>query len=163
MIENAGWRDFDNGEIVIEYTEATIAHIWCPYCGGWHGASPPPAISTTGEAEAAPKIPESIGKIVRQAMEEETNVTWKPLAEQWEDSGLIDGKPAIIKREGDRLRAIWSNTPDPDPYNHREIITNDGVNAAYVRDLDERVVVNENRDDPYEPYTRDTSNRYTFE
>jgi hypothetical protein len=61
------------------------------------------------------------------------------------------------------MRAIWSDARGPDPYNHSEIVTNDGTNAVYVRDLDEHVVVDDSQEDPYEPYTRDNANRYNFE
>ena len=163
MIERIDRNYLNDYEVAIGSIEARAAYMWCPFCGGWHGSHPQLAISTTGEVKEAPKVPEVIGKVVRQVMERETNVRFKPPAERWEEAGLIDGEPAQLKKDGDRLRVIWDGTSNPDPNNHREIVTNDGINAVYVRDLDERVVLNQNSDDPYEPYVRDTSNRYTFE
>lgn len=163
MIERIGGKGFVDYEVAIHSVETRVAHMWCPFCGGWHGADPQPAISTTGEVREAPRIPGAIGRIIQTIMENETNVKFKPQAERWEESGEVDGGPALIKQEGERRRVIWDGTPNPDPYNHREIITNDGLNADYVRDINEQVIVNINRDDPYEPYRRDTSNRYTFE
>ncbi len=163
MTEHIKWAGFSDYEVVMDSAEARVAYMWCPFCGGWHGGSSQPAISTTGEAKEAPTIPVVIGKILRQVMEQETNVKFKSAAERWDETGSIDGEPAQVKKDGDRLRVIWDGTSNPDPNNHSEIITNDGLNAVYVRDLDDRVVVNENRDDPYEPYVRDISNRYNFE
>ncbi len=146
----------------VDVSKHALNHFWCPYCGGWHGSSTPPFLAGAN-SEPVSLPPKAITKIVREVVEAETNVKWKPLAERWEEKGTIDGEPARIKQDGDRMRVIWDGTGDPDPYNHREIITNDGVNAEYVRDLDDQVIVNMNKEDPYEPYKRDTSNRYTFE
>jgi hypothetical protein len=55
----------------------------------------------------------------------------------WE-KGEIDGKPAEVKETGKRVEAI-SNLKD-DPKDH--VVSNDGLNADYVRESGE-VIVNE--------------------
>ena len=139
-----------------------LDHFWCPYCGGWHGGGPPPQSQQT-ESVPAPQVPETIGRLVRSVMEAETNVRWKPPAERWENRGEVDGMPADMKVQGDTTKAVWTDENGIDPNNHREIVTHDNLNAVYVRDLNEQVVVDDNQEDPYQPYTRDTSNRYNFD
>jgi hypothetical protein len=104
-----------------------------------------------------------IGKIVRSVVEAETNVRWKPPAERWKGSGEVDDMPADVKIQGDTTKVVWTSESGVDPNNHREIVTHDSLNAVYVRDLDERVIVDDKQDNPYQPYTRDTSNRYSFD
>lgn len=148
----------------VEFIEQTkLAEFWCPYCGGWHGSSPPAFTESRIESGPAPELPQVLGKVIGKVIEAETNMRRKPLAESWQQEGSIDGEPAKVKQSGDRIRVIWDGNSDIDPYNHKEIISNDGVNAVYVRDLNENVVVDNSKDEPYTPYVRDTSNRITFE
>jgi hypothetical protein len=55
----------------------------------------------------------------------------------WKD-GKVDGKPAEVKEDGKRVEAISNLKNDP----HDHIVTNDGINADYVREKGE-VIVNE--------------------
>jgi hypothetical protein len=54
--------------------------------------------------------------------------------------GEVDGKPAEVKEDGQRVEAIYNLNNDP----HDHIVTNDGVNADYVRENGE-VIVDEPR------------------
>lgn len=60
------------------------------------------------------------------------------------DNATVGGEPGYATQKGDRTQAWWGSDK------LSEIVTNDGVNAAYIRegDID---VVDENNDDPYTP------------
>ncbi len=138
------------GEATDFIYEENSEKFWCPHCGGWHGSGPPPSPSVQGlELTEAPPVPEAIGKIIRKMVEAETNVRWKPLPKPWPETGFVDDESAAIRREGDGIEAIWGGDPSPDPYNHRHIASKDGINANYVRDMDDLVIVDDKREDPY--------------
>lgn len=68
----------------------------------------------------------------------------------WFDGGKVGDEDAKTKEEGSRLEAIWGgskgNTRDDD---HGHIVTNDGVNAAYLREPGKdggEVIVNNTED-----------------
>lgn len=56
---------------------------------------------------------------------------------KWEYGGKIDGEPAKVREDGQRVEALWGGHPMPDNdkpgFKHGHIVTNDGVNADYVR------------------------------
>jgi hypothetical protein len=57
------------------------------------------------------------------------------------DKGKVDGKPAQVKEDGKRVEAIYNFRAGGV---HDKIVTNDGVNADYVREGG-KVIVNEPR------------------
>lgn len=64
-------------------------------------------------------------------------------------NGTVNGQPAYVQQNDTRTVAYYG------PDNVGKIVTNDGVNAAYVRDEDGRTIVNyrEGHDtDPYQEY-----------
>lgn len=62
------------------------------------------------------------------------------------NNGTVNGQSAYVQQSGDRTVAYESSDQVG------KIVTNDGLNASYVRDDTGKVIVNDNRDDPYEPY-----------
>ncbi len=64
-------------------------------------------------------------------MEQETNVKFKPKVEKWKESGEVGRMPAEISVRGDTIKAIWTDEKGVDPYNHREIVTHENLNASY--------------------------------
>lgn len=51
----------------------------------------------------------------------------------WQDGGAVDGEPARVREQGDRIEALWGGEGSPDGEGHGHIVSNgDGV-AAYVR------------------------------
>lgn len=61
-------------------------------------------------------------------------------------AGDVDGQPAQVKQSGQRVEAIY----DYNGAKHAHIVSNDGVNADYLRDSDGTVIVNSSSDKPYE-------------
>jgi len=60
--------------------------------------------------------------------------------------GDVDGQNAQVKQSGQRVEAIYDfNGP-----NHAHIVSNDGVNADYLRNSDGTVVVDSSSDTPYD-------------
>ncbi len=56
----------------------------------------------------------------------------------WRSGGRVDDKPAVTRKSGDRTEALWGGkNPRGDGEGHGHIVTNDGLNAAYVRYPDE--------------------------
>src|SRR3954452_4041217 len=52
----------------------------------------------------------------------------------WLDGGNVDGEEAKTKQQGERLDAIWGGSAGNTPGDgHGHIVSNDGVNADYVR------------------------------
>lgn len=66
-----------------------------------------------------------------------------------ENNGTVDGKPAYVKQRGNRTEAYSG------PGNREKIVTNDGINASYIRDASGYVSLNDQRKDPYEGYDQD--------
>lgn len=62
---------------------------------------------------------------------------WRP--------GQVDDQPAQVKQADQRIEAIY----DFDGTQHAHIVSNDGLNADYLRDADGRVVVNSDQENPY--------------
>jgi hypothetical protein len=62
----------------------------------------------------------------------------------WYD-GKVDDKPAKVKEEGTRVEALYNLRPD----NKDHIVSNDGVNADYVREGGEVIVDNSRSDNAY--------------
>lgn len=71
----------------------------------------------------------------------------------WMSGGSVDGEDATTKESGNRVEALWGgsdgNTPGD---NHGHIVSNDGVNADYVREPGGDVTVDSSKSDPYEGY-----------
>lgn len=61
------------------------------------------------------------------------------------DNGTVDGQSAYILKDGDRTEAYTG------PEHEGKVVTNDGVNAEYLRDDDGNVIMNSNAPDPYNP------------
>lgn len=68
------------------------------------------------------------------------------LSGDWQAGGSVSGQPAKTKQTGARVEALWGGThPDGDGDGHGHIVSNDGVNADYVRYPGERPIVNNRR------------------
>lgn len=63
----------------------------------------------------------------------------------WSD-GKVDGKPAQVKESGSRIEAI----SDFNGSAHSHIVSNDGLNADYVRESNGTVVVDSSSPAPYD-------------
>lgn len=69
----------------------------------------------------------------------------------WFDGGKVNGEDAKTKEgpEENRLQAIWGGSRgNTRGDNHGKVVTNDGVNAAYLREPGGEVVVNNTEDPP---------------
>ena len=65
----------------------------------------------------------------------------------WLDGGKVNGEDAKTKEEGDRVEAIWGGSKGNKPGDgHGHLVSNDGVNAAYLREPGGEVVVNNSED-----------------
>ncbi len=63
----------------------------------------------------------------------------------WQDGSEVDGQPAKTNEDGNRVEALWGGQDSPDDSDgHGHIVTNDGLNAAYLREPDGEVVVDDN-------------------
>lgn len=71
----------------------------------------------------------------------------------WNDGHQVDGQAAY--RRGDEDRFIYGGERHPGGQGHGEIESRDGLNANYVRDPGGKVVVNEERPNPYATYQSD--------
>lgn len=60
-------------------------------------------------------------------------------------NGTVDGQPAYVQQDGDRTVAYSGSD------NIGKIVTNDGLNADYVRDDDGNPIVDSQSLDPYNP------------
>jgi len=60
-------------------------------------------------------------------------------------NGTVDGNPGYVQKSGDRTVGYSG------PGNVGKIVSNDGVNASYLRNDDGEVVLDDNSPDPYNP------------
>ena len=67
----------------------------------------------------------------------ENRMGWEP--------GQLDGQPAQVKQDGQRIEALNNFRPGN---RHDHIVSNDGLNADYVR-INGEVVVDNNLPNPY--------------
>jgi hypothetical protein len=67
----------------------------------------------------------------------------------WQDGGQVGDQEARTRVEGSRVEALWGGDGAPDGPGHGHIVSNDGLNADYVREPWETPVVDNNRPDPY--------------
>ncbi|PSO43355.1 hypothetical protein BRC19_01030 [Candidatus Saccharibacteria bacterium QS_5_54_17] len=71
-----------------------------------------------------------------------------------EEEGKVGDRRAKIRKEGDRIDAKYNFRPgEKGPRQHDHLVSNDGVNAAYLREDGETIVDN----------TEDTSTEDTSE
>lgn len=63
-----------------------------------------------------------------------------------EDNGSVSGQSAYIKQSGDRTEAYHGQ------FHQGKVVSNDGINASFVRDENGNVVADDSKDDPYDPY-----------
>lgn len=61
------------------------------------------------------------------------------------NNGSVDGRSAYVQRSGDRTVAYSG------PDNQGKVVSNDGLNADYVRNDDGTTVVNSESPDPHNP------------
>lgn len=61
-----------------------------------------------------------------------------------EPNGAVDDQPANVTRKGDRTVAYFGED------NVGKVVSNDGMNASYLRNEDGRVVVNDATEQPYD-------------
>ena len=71
----------------------------------------------------------------------------------WEN-GQVDGDPGRVNQSGSRIEGLWGGDGQPDGPNHGHIVSNDGLNADYVRDPGGYVPVDNAQQDPYAGYQR---------
>jgi hypothetical protein len=67
----------------------------------------------------------------------------------WEYGGNVDGEAAKTNERGNRVEALWGGEGKPDGPDHGHIVSNDGINASYLREPGGEVVVNDNLPNPY--------------
>jgi hypothetical protein len=79
----------------------------------------------------------------------------------WEEGGFVDDEPAKTKSSGDRVEALYGGEETPDGEGHGHIVTNDGVNASYVREPAEKrpIVDDEPSSRTYTGYSEGASDR----
>ena len=70
----------------------------------------------------------------------------------WFDGGRVDDQDARTKETGSRVEAIWGGKPEPGDPGHGHIVSNDGLNADYLREPGGHVIVDDQRQDPYAEY-----------
>jgi hypothetical protein len=79
------------------------------------------------------------GRIFRQEAYENAVGNWERQRDEereasgWRHGGAVDGEPAKVKEEDGRVEALWGGEGESDGHRHGHIVSNDGVNAAYVR------------------------------
>lgn len=61
------------------------------------------------------------------------------------NNGTVDGKPGYVQQSGGRTVGYSG------PGNVGKIVSNDGMNASYVRNDDGEAVLDDNSPDPYNP------------
>lgn len=53
----------------------------------------------------------------------------------WHSGGSVDGQPARTRKDGSRIEALWGGAnPRGDGAGHGHIVSEDGINASYVRE-----------------------------
>lgn len=73
----------------------------------------------------------------------------------WQAGGSVDGQPARTRQRGSRVDGLWGGTRGNQPGDgHGHIVSNDGVNADYLRDpgMDHSDYVVNNDDRAVDPY-----------
>jgi len=155
--------DETSSDVVYKFIgRATVLEFWCPFCGGWHGGGPPPSRPDYNPAPA-PRIPEALGKVV-------TPETTRRPSMLTNEAGRISGEPAKVRRNVDtgKMDVYWGGEGTPDGRGHGHVISNDGLNANYVREPGpERndIPVNDLLSEPYANLDlprQDESGRYDF-
>lgn len=71
-------------------------------------------------------------------------------------NGTVGGQPAVVQHGNtgrvNRVDALWGGQDQPDGMGHGHLVSNDGLNASYLRDPgmgDGEYVVDDRMDDPY--------------
>ncbi len=168
--------NFSNVEVIIDSTEPTLTHAWCTYCGGWHGGGPPPD-TKDGDTRPTPSVPEVLGKIIGKTIQGDRSINHQRVSvPRWQRGGFVNGQPAKIKVDGDKLEALWGGeNPDGDGSHHGHLVSHDGINANLIAepgaDKNRRdTPVNDWRIDPYDQnspsaptYDHDEKTGYTFD
>lgn len=62
------------------------------------------------------------------------------------NNGSVAGQPAYVEQNGDRTVGYYGQD------NMGKIVSNDGLNASYVREPNGQVIVDDAQRQPYEPY-----------
>ena len=71
----------------------------------------------------------------------------------WED-GYVDDDPARVNQNDTRVEGLWGGEGKPDGRNPGHIVSNDGLNADYVREPGGYVVTDNAQKEPYLGYYR---------
>lgn len=80
----------------------------------------------------------------------------------WQNGGFVNGQPANVNQDGNRVEGLWGGIGGPDGQGHGHIVSNDGLNASYVREPGGQVIVDDQaRFDPYHVH-QNTDPRHLF-
>jgi hypothetical protein len=78
----------------------------------------------------------------------------------WDDEGSVDGEDAKTRSSGDRVEALWGGEGRPDGTDHAHIVTNDRINASFLRDPGGEIIVDDNpQSSTYTGYSESSSDR----